>query len=249
VFTQDMSKEHYNSLSDANKELYDRLVNQQIEREAKVKSYLLINNAKRSYTNEAGEFFYMRDIVNGYPIYVTSDNANSALATKTNQLQVGGALGLDLDGSGIIIGVWDEGPAQSTHSEFVGTNGLSRITVLDSGNLTETGPFNSHGTHVSGTIAAKGEDPAAKGMATNVNIRNYNFSNDSAEMLAAATDPTNPIFLSNHSYGVPVGFYIAASQEYVMGAYTQSSRTVDEIAYNNPMYLSVHSAGNNGNKS
>jgi len=247
VFAQDISKEQFISLSDANKELYNRLSNEQIQREARINTYVLDNKVKRGYTNNDGVFFYMRDIVNGYPIYVTTDNANSALATKTNQLQVGGALGLDLDGTGIIVGVWDEGPAQSTHPEFSGANNVSRITVEDSGNLTESGPFNSHGTHVSGTIGANGVDPAAKGMATNVNIRNYNFSNDSAEMFLAVTDLTNPIFLSNHSYGVPVASYVASGQEWRMGAYTQDAINIDELAFNNPKYLAVYSAGNDGN--
>ena len=249
TIAQEMSKEQFNNLSDANKELYNKLNNEFLQREARISAYILNNNIKRSYTDEKGQFFYMRDIINNVPIYTTTDNTNAAIATKTNQLQVGGAMGLDLDGTGMIVGVWDEGPAQSTHPEFASTTGGSRVTILDSGNLTETGPFNSHGTHVSGTIAANGTDPAAKGMATNVSIRNYNFSNDSVEMLSAVTDPNNPIILSNHSYGVPVDFYVTANQQWTMGAYTNDSRTVDELAFNNPQYLSVHSAGNNGNTS
>ncbi|MBF8150104.1 S8 family serine peptidase [Winogradskyella sp. F6397] len=249
VFSQEMSKEHYNSLSNSNKELYSTLKLEQNQRESRVKAYLFSHNIKRSYTDEDGSFFYMKDVINGSPIYVTTDNVSAALATKTNQLQVGGALGLDLDGTGIIVGIWDEGPAQSTHPEFAGNNGVSRVTVLDSGNLTESGPFNSHGTHVSGTIGATGVDAAAKGMATNVTIRNYNFSDDSSEMLAAVTNTTSPIFLSNHSYGVPVASYVNSNQEWVMGAYTSDSRTIDQLIYNNPQYLSVHSAGNNGQTS
>lgn len=249
VFGQDMSKEQFNSLSSENRDLYTRLYYENIQREEKVNLYLRTHNVKRSFTDEGGEFFFMHDIINDNPIYITTDNAFAALATKTNQLQVGGEMGLHLDGSDVVVGVWDEGPAQSTHPEFSVSPGVFRVSILDFENLSESGEFNNHGTHVTGTIAAKGADPAAKGMATNVAIRSYNFQNDSNEMITAVTDLISPIILSNHSYGFSLDTYVSANLQWVMGAYTQDSRTIDEILFNNPKYLSVHSAGNSGTTS
>jgi hypothetical protein len=241
-----MSKEQFDSLSKENKELYTRLVNEFSEREAKIKSYLLASTINRRYVDENGVEYEIKDIVNGNPIYYATDNSAAATATKTNQLQVGGSLGLDLDGSGMTLGIWDGGAVENTHPEFAPNILSSRVTVIDAetpGGIS----FSNHGTHVAGTLGASGVNSAAKGMATNVDIKSYGWTNDYAEMLSAATDLTNPIYLSNHSYGVPTSTYVTTGEVWVMGAYTSASRTIDELVYNNPKYLPVLSAGNAGN--
>ncbi|MFK7832787.1 MAG: S8 family serine peptidase [Winogradskyella sp.] len=247
ALAQEMSKEQFNSLSEENKTLYNRLVIEHIEREARVNAYLLSKGVKRRHVNADGSEFEIRDIINGHPIYYATDNTEAAIATKTNQLQVGGALGLDLDGSGMTVGVWDGGPVQSSHPEFAIPPISSRVLGIDSETPDGDSGFSNHGTHVAGTIGASGVDPLAKGMATAVEIKSYGWINDYSEMITAATDINNPIYLSNHSYGVPVSTYVDTSSEEVMGAYIQDSRTIDEIVYNNPKYLPVLSAGNSGN--
>jgi len=247
AIAQKMSDEQFNSLSEANKELYLRLVSEQNQREARINAYLLSNkDVKRRYIAENGGEYEIKDILNGHPIYFSTDNVAAAQATKTDQLQVGGALGLDLDGNGMVVGVWDGGPVQSTHPEFSTSIIDSRVTVLNTDTPDGSAAFSNHGTHVAGTIGASGVDPAAKGMATDVDIKSYSWTNDYAEMLGAATDLVSPIVLSNHSYGVPVTSYVNSGQEWVMGAYIQDSRNADELVYNNPQYLPVYSAGNNG---
>ena len=240
-----MSSKQFEGLSDANKALYNELNSAQIQREERIVLYLLNHNIKRRYYSKNGGVSEIRDIVNGKPIYVSTDNADASNATKTNQLQVGGALGLDLDGTGMLVGVWDGGPVQKTHPEFADASGVSRVTVVEFQDTDGDNVESAHGTHVAGTISAKGVDPAAKGMATNVKIRSYNFNNDKVEMLAAVTDATNPLILSNHSYGLGVDNFVDSNQ-WFMGAYVQESRNLDELAFNNPKYLSVHSAGNDG---
>jgi hypothetical protein len=233
-----MSKEQFNSLSDANKELYQKLTAQHSQREARVKSYLMNNDLKRNYSNEKGDFFHMRDVVNGVPMYISTDNVNAAIATKTNQLQIGGAMGLDLDGTGVVVAIWDGGPVSSTHPEFGDVLGTSRVTLVNFGEQYDGGI--AHATHVGGTIAAKGLDPIAKGMAPNVSLTSYDFFNDLVEIITGVTSVSEPVYLSNHSYG-----FVTANSA-VRGAYVQNSRSLDELAYNNPKYLGVHSAGNNG---
>ncbi|MGC1633673.1 MAG: S8 family serine peptidase, partial [Gelidibacter sp.] len=78
----------------------------------------------------------------------------------------------------------------------------------------------------------------------------YNWTNDKAEMVAAVNAATNPIILSNHSYGVPlVGEDKEKLPAWYMGAYTKDARDMDEISRNNPKYLIVTSAGNDGRTS
>ena len=245
-YAQNMSKEQFESLSKKNQELYSRLVNENSERESRIADYLSQNNISRRYTDKNGIDYEIKDIVNGKPIYYATDNSAAAAATNTNQLQVGGSLGLDLDGSGMTIGIWDGGPVQSTHPEFSPNILTSRVLIVDAetpGGIS----FNNHGTHVAGTLGASGVNSSARGMATNVDIKSYGWTNDYAEMLTAATDLTNPILISNHSYGVPTNFYITSGQEEVMGAYISDSRNIDELVFNNPKYLPVQSAGNSGN--
>jgi hypothetical protein len=109
--------------------------------------------------------------------------------------------------------------------------------------------FSAHGTHVTGTISANGSgNSEAKGMAPNVNVKSYNWTNDEAEMVVAANDATTPILLSNHSYGVPINQgEDELLDSWFMGAYTQDARDIDNISKNNPKYLIVTSAGNSGN--
>jgi len=246
VSAQEMSAKQLEGLSEANKALYNELNIAQIQREERIVSYVLANNIKRRYYSSNGGVSEIKDIVNGKPIYVSTDNADAAIATKTNQLQVGGALGLDLDGTGMLVGLWDGGPVQKTHPEFADASGVSRINVVEIQDTDGQNMESDHGTHVAGTIGARGVDPDAKGMATNVNIKSYNFNNDMVEMLTAVTDVSNPIILSNHSYGLSVDNF-GENNPWFMGAYVQDSRNLDEIAFNNPKYLPVYSAGNDGN--
>lgn len=239
--------------SDANNDLLIKFEKQESERKSRVEVFLKNNPSLiHSKRNDKNEWIQLYDIIDGKPLYRSTDNRNAGRGTKTNHLQAGGSLGLNLDGSGMTIGVWDRGIAQATHPEFTDNGGsASRIIMVDATDADGNSDPASHGTHVTGTIAAKGVDPSAIGMAPNVTVKSYNWSNDEAEMVAAAADATNPILISNHSYGIPVdpndGTGPIAS--WIMGAYTQDARDIDNIIRSNPKYLVVASAGNAGNTS
>ena len=47
-------------------------------------------------------------------------NRNAADTTNADQLWTGGGMGLNLDGTGITVGVWDGGRVRATHQELVG---------------------------------------------------------------------------------------------------------------------------------
>lgn len=245
----EMSKEQFKTLTKAEKELYLRVLEETTNKNSRINSYLLQNaNAKSNFEAQDGRLFVLTDVQDGKPIYTTTDNQDAALATGTNHLQVGGSLGLNLDGQGMIVAVWDGGPIQDSHTEFMDASGSnSRVTNLENTNTGGTTDRSSHANHVSGTIAARGVNPDAKGMATAVTIRTYNFIDDNLEMVSALADTNNPFVLSNHSYGVPVAQGGGSTLDtWRMGAYTQSARTVDDIARVNPQYLMVYSAGNDG---
>jgi len=132
----------------------------------------------------------------GRPIYIGTGNVNAADTISADELAPGGSSGLNLNGEGISVGVWDEGGARVSHQEFSG-----RVVIADGGTS-----INPHNTHVTGTICAAGIVAAAKGMASSVRVYDNNFQFDIFEMTEQVR--TNQLRISNHSYGsIAVGWY------------------------------------------
>ena len=185
-------------------------------------------------------------------------NVDAADTTNTEWIQPGGNLGLNLTGAGYTVGVWEAGNGliRDTHQEFGG-----RVTVVDTGSVT------SHGTHVAGTIGGAGIVASAEGMATQVDIRSRTSTDDYAEMAADAS----LIDVSNHSYGLTLGWVVTAAgsapgggvttpsgsvdvwwedrssfsvESPHFGKYTADSQDLDAVLHGNPDLLSVWSAGN-----
>lgn len=178
----------------------------------------------------------------GEPIYTVIYNRDAAISTRTNYVNSGGGLGLNLDGDNMLIGIWDGGLVLDTHIEFAdgpfGTT--SRVTRKDSG------PADYHGTHVAGTMIARGSDPQAKGMASKADMVSYDWEDDRAEVIGEIQQ--NGLLISNHSYGVPV-FKDNGSMNVdpaIPGKYTSFSYNWDLVHYNAPKYLMVIAAGNEG---
>jgi Subtilase family/GEVED domain/Secretion system C-terminal sorting domain len=187
----------------------------------------------------------------GQPSYLMTESNSLASATaRTDQLYTGGSLGLSLNGNSDAVknrlGIWDGGGVSSTHVEMVG-----RVTQQD--NVSTSA---SHPTHVGGTMIAAGVSAQARGMAFGANLKAWDFSNDDAEMSAAAKD----LSISNHSYGFPAGWVfnsntgrwawygalsVSATEDYKFGFYDGNAQSYDRIAYAAPYYLIVKSAGNN----
>jgi hypothetical protein len=186
----------------------------------------------------------------GFPRYLTTfGNTPAAATTGTNQVQPGGAIGLDLSGSSNFLtnrlAIWDAGWVYAAHQEFAGKN----IALKDTTTVAD------HSTHVGGIMIAKGVYAPAQGMAYNMgSLLSYSFDNDVAEMGRAASG----LLLSNHSYGDYAGWDYNTGQsrwewygipgdtvDYAFGFYDARAAAWDRIAYNAPYYLMVVSSGNN----
>ena len=234
------------TLSNQNRELLNELQEQRAERLSRVSSFLQANPDVEPSLSEGDKITYIYDVYDGNPIFKTTYNAEAANGMQTSKLQPGGSTGLNLTGGSLTVGVWDGGPAQDTHQEFANAdNTSSRVEIIDNATVDGDSGFSSHATHVAGTVGAKGVDPDARGMATEINIKSYNWSNDKSEMITAS-NASDPILISNHSYGVPINTNNGQTDAWVMGAYNQEARNIDQIAKNNPQYLIVASAGNSG---
>ena len=191
---------------------------------------------------------------NGRPYYNITENLNSAKTIDTDHVWNGGVANLDFSGEGFLIGEWDGGLVRDTHQEFVDDEGNSRVTQRDVGDL------HYHSTHVAGTLIAEGQVGQAKGMAYKADLDSYDWDDDLSEMATAAAD--DDLIISNHSYGVPGGWYysdefdrwywygntdISETEDYFFGFYNDRAQDWDEFAYNAPQYLIVKSAGNERN--
>ena len=177
----------------------------------------------------------------GRALYFETHNIKSSRDTKTNALNIGGDLGLSLEGEGFKIGVWDGGHVFKKHDEF--QNSSDRILIGQ--DLPYELEYDSHPTHVAGTIGASGIFSDAKGMASKVQIVSYNYRNAFIELVADAADD---IYISNHSYGIP-GFLDngAPNVSYsFLGTYDSWASTLDAIHFAKPNFLAVCSAGNDG---
>ncbi|MDA8591748.1 S8 family serine peptidase [Flavobacteriaceae bacterium] len=226
-------------------QLIEGLKEKENEKQKKIDAFLKKNpEVKKNYSSK-GKNHEIYDIVNNRPIYISSDNNKSAIATKTTTLYPGGALGLNLEGENMTIGVWEVGGYPLLdHVEFLDDSGDSRISTPDTSSPNPTLSF--HATHVNGTIGAKGENFSARGMAPKSTILAYSNSGDTSETVEAHIDYN--MLISNHSYGVYILDENNEQQldDWVMGSYTSSAANWDEIHFNTPYYLRVASAGNSG---
>lgn len=194
------------------------------------KEYALKNQLPLETVNPDGSVNSLIGIdSNNTLLYYSIDNVNAARSTRTTFLNSN----LNMNGANMTVGVWDGGPARVTHQEYGG-----RANVFD-GSALNSNSF--HATHVAGTIAAAGINPAAKGMASLATIKTFDWFNDGTEALAQVQQG---LLISNHSYGTP----ITSVAPWYVGAYSSASRDWDVIAFNSPFYLMVASAGNSGNE-
>jgi trimeric autotransporter adhesin len=205
----------------------DRIRNERVKELAKQNNWPIIR------VNPDRSFDQLIDVSeDGKPIYYTIKNVNAAKSTRTNHLNTGGSLGLNLNGQGITAYVWDGGPVRTSHQEFGG-----RVNIGDG--ITSLNTNSWHATHVTGTIGAAGVATAAKGMAPQVNCRTHEWNSDLTEATTAAI---NGMLLSNHSYGYDGNLI----PDWYFGAYIGVSRNWDNLMFNAPYYLMVNSAGNDG---
>lgn len=210
-------------------------------KEKRISAYLKANTDAERKVIVGNKSYVIYDIQDGKPVYRTTNNVDSSIGTRTNKLQNGGSLGLNLEGQNMSIGVWDEESALGTHEEFMDNQVVpqSRVVYPEFNGGPFIGTTSAHATHVAGTMIAKGDDADAKGMAPQAILRSFDWNSDDAE---AATEAANGLLLSNHSYGIPLSSVSAAN----IGAYVADARVWDQVAYAAPYYLPVKSAGNSG---
>lgn len=223
------------------KTLMEKYENREIKLKKRALKLAKQKGWKTKIQGKDGSFIELQRVEGDKPIYFTTFNIEAAKSTRTNHLQTGGSLGLNLMGQGMTVHIWDGKLARSTHQEYDGLGGNNRYSIGD-----ESTDLHYHSAHVTGTIIASGVQAKAKGMAPHAKAIGYDWSNDFVEACNAAM---NGMLLSNHSYGQR--FRSPETNEvlpqYYFGGYIDQSSNWDNLMFLAPNYLMIAAAGNHGN--
>jgi hypothetical protein len=163
-------------------------------------------------------------------------NTTSQAISNVDDVQ---AAPFNLDGAGVVMGIWDGGEVLTNHPDLTG-----RVT------LDETSGPNDHSTHVAGTMLSSGaNNAAAEGMAPAAGqLYSYNFNgNTSTEQNNSVNN--RKIVLSNHSWGFRCGWNPGNATDYgqaCFGRYDGTARDWDDLVQDTGLII-VKSSGNDSN--
>lgn len=228
--------------------LANQFLLEELQQQREIDSLAALYNIPLRKVFQDGRIVELQGFNNGIPTYyTTTSNVISAATISSNKVHPGGSAGLNLNGNGVVLGMWDGGRTRITHQEFNG-----RVSQMDAAI-----DLSDHATHVAGTMVATGTSASAKGMSFDASLNAYDWNSDNSEMTTAAA---NGLLVSNHSYGTICGWIYnfrgddkwvwfgdtAASliEDRNFGFYSSGARSWDLIARNAPNYLIVKSAGN-----
>ncbi|WP_062058668.1 GEVED domain-containing protein [Aquimarina longa] len=199
------------------------------------------NGWKVKIKNADGTYMELQKVVDGKPIYNSTNGIKTVKSTRINHLHSGGSLGLNLMGQGMTAYVWDAGAVRLTHQEFDGAGGNNRFSIIDG-----VSKKNDHAQHVAGIIGASGFKPKAKGVAPHAKVKVADWNNDHKEVI---DEIMNGMLISNHSYNTLFREKLTGAlrlSPYYFGGYIEESRDWDRVMFNAQKYLMVVTAGNEG---
>lgn len=205
-----------------------KLISEHASKTKRIKELAEQNNWNIKQTLVNGKKVALQEIgADGTPLYYETYSDEARWVSKATTLNTNGLMGLDLDGDGMQVGVWDSGIALENHVEYT-----SRIIKGDDGREVD-----SHATRVTGSIISTGHKQEARGVANKASVLTHDWTRDKIEATEAAA---NGLLLSNHSYGIMAD----RVPDWYFGAYTKVAQDWDNIMYNAPYYLMVTAAGN-----
>lgn len=195
------------------------------------------HNWPLSFEYEDGRLAQLVGVQDGKtPKYYTTYNKGGVYTIHADKVHTGGSLGLDINGEGMLVGVWDANTVLLSHQSFEG-----RATKRDNHSSTH-----HHSTHVTGTIIGSKAfvQGNAIGVAHKASAITYDWFNDTSEMISAAQN--DALLVSNHSYGLATLTNSGQPTVYpwYFGQYNADSRTLDQMLYQFEYYLPVYAAGN-----
>ncbi len=151
----------------------------------------------------------------------------------------------NLHGSGIKVGIVDQGNVRDTHAEFGNrvTNLTEEVWNPQTGEK-EAFPadvYAEHSTHVAGTIGAAGLNADARGYANEVQIEAVSYYDTISSAFSAGMDRfrLRGVYITNHSYD--------EANILKTGIYDVFAHQADALVERYPEVIGVASAGNDRN--
>ncbi|REC59605.1 secretion protein Por [Chryseobacterium pennae] len=215
----------------------------------------------------------------GIPLYYSSQDSRQPKNSNADHLQNGTITGLQgsFNGENIKYTIFDGGRVLETHQLF--NNLTNRISNKENADSVK---YHFHSTAVAGFIGAKNYNFTGswtnnagvvvaqftnlnlQGVAQNSTMDSYSYDETTLPGNTTRSTVYQKILLSeprisNHSYGVPQGwwqnpsngawywrgtFTSPATATSLEGTYQENDREYDKIVYSNPTYIIVKSAGN-----
>ena len=220
----------------------------------RIDSLVSINHPKLKRDNENNIIRPDGITLSGRPIYYKSYHGKSQVdLLKADKVKNNlGPLGLDLNGEGIQVHVWDSKSIFKTHIEFVDSNGN---TIIERSPSESQKMEDYHGTSVVSTIIANGvlhdDRYDVTGLAPKLSkLKYFNSTNDEFEILQE--HESNPDFIiSNHSYGYYI-FNDEGLQQFdawEIGEYGEWDQFIDEASNLFPYWIYIQGTGNEGDLS
>ena len=192
----------------------------------------------------------------GTPLYYSTNKRSARKAIKADVLAASSTLGLNINGEGIHMGIWDAGHIFAAHDEFTGGAAFfGHQVAIEVGDAEAADVRDSHPTAVASIVIAKGlldnENYDVTGISPQLEkVYSYDWYDDYIEIIEQLLINNNTDFiLSNHSYGVPLynNNQLILTEDKI-GGYIDISSILDQITYVFQDYLFVVAAGNDGKK-
>ena len=188
-------------------------------------------------TTADGRSFALTGFLDGEPVYTYTENREAAISTAASFVRRNSGFdavhGAGIDGSGFFANINDSGIiAASTEFRNASNTAWRRTNIRGTS-------VSGHGTHVAGTVGARGAITSAMGMAPAVHLYGFNQQQTSDVLNYGMDWPGRPqrSIVGNTSLG---------SSSSLNGVYTSTSAAFDSALYDTPYYLNFYSAGNSG---
>jgi len=185
-----------------------------------------------------GREFVLHGFHNGTPFHLFAENSDAAISTAASFVRRNAAFdaefGPEVDGSGFFANVNDT-KVVDFHPEFRDDADTGWRVGWRRG--AEVG---NHATHVAGTIAARGVEPPATGMAPGTFIHSFTSTRSNDVYNFGMDWPGRPgrSVVGNSSLGT--------FNENLNGVYTSNTALFDQAHFDTPYYLHFYAAGNSG---
>lgn len=172
------------------------------------------------------------------PAPAIANNVTAAALSNVDDIQ---GLPYNLTGTGVNLGIWDEGNVRTDHPDLVG-----RVTLLENTSVGD------HATHVAGTMIGNGtNNAAARGMSTAGTLFSSNFTNGDSATEHDDAAVNDGVVVTNNSWGRRIGWNFASGSwsqtgnQGDFGSYDGESADFDAVARNRNLVI-CKSSGNDG---